>query len=84
MPFIRQYHQDGNYLFRPDLATAHYGNMTREIYQQNDIPSVARQYNPPNVPHARPIETVWTLLERKVFENKWEAKNLCFDSKNQT
>jgi hypothetical protein len=22
------------------------------------------------------IETVWTLLKRKVYENNWEAKNL--------
>ncbi|CAF5049781.1 unnamed protein product, partial [Rotaria magnacalcarata] len=32
--------------------------------------------NPPNVPQARSIETVWALLERKVYENNWEAKYL--------
>ena len=76
IPFIKQFHQDGNYLFWPDLANAHYGNTTQEILQQNNIPYVSRQNNPPNVPQARPIETVWTLLERKVFEDNWEAKNL--------
>ena len=35
-----------------------------------------RTDNPPNVPQARPIETFWTLLERRVYENNWEAKNL--------
>ena len=35
-----------------------------------------RTDNPPNVPQARPIETLWTLLERRVYENNWEAKNL--------
>ena len=31
---------------------------------------------PPNVPQARPIEIVWTVLERKIYENNWEAKNI--------
>ena len=35
-----------------------------------------RKDNPPNVPQARPIETLWTVLERRVYENNWEAKNL--------
>ena len=29
-----------------------------------------------NVPQTRPIETVWSLLEQKVYEDTWEAKNL--------
>jgi hypothetical protein len=76
IPFIKQFHQDGNYLFWPDLANAHYGNTTQEILQQNNIPYVSRQNNPHNVPQTRPIETVWTLLERKVFEHNWEGKSL--------
>ncbi|CAF1505538.1 unnamed protein product [Rotaria magnacalcarata] len=43
---------------------------------EKSVPFVIREDNPPNVPQARPIETVWTLLERKVYENNWEAKNL--------
>jgi transposase len=76
LPFIKKFHHDGNYLFWPDLATAHYGTITQEILQHNHVPYVSRQDNPPNVPQARPIETVWTQLERKVFENNWEGKNL--------
>ena len=78
IPFIKQFHQDENYLFWPDLANAHYGNTTEEILQKNNIPYVSRQKNPPNVPQAqaRPIEIVWTLLERNVLEDNWEAKNL--------
>ncbi|CAF2066567.1 unnamed protein product [Rotaria magnacalcarata] len=70
------YHHNGNYLFWPDLASAHYSNLVKERLHKKNVPFVARQDNPPNVPQARPIETVWALLERKVYENNWEAKNL--------
>ena len=36
----------------------------------------SRLQNPPNVPQVRPIETIWTLLEQKVYERGWKAKNL--------
>ena len=44
--------------------------------EEKNIPFVSRVDNPPNVPQARPIETLWTLLERKIYENNWEAKNI--------
>ena len=28
------------------------------------------------LPQARLIEIVWTVLERKIYENNWEAKNI--------
>jgi hypothetical protein len=76
LPFIDKYHQDGNYLFWPDLASAHYSNVVQERLNEKNVPFVPRSDNPPNVPQARPIETVWTLLEQKVYEGNWEAKNL--------
>lgn len=30
----------------------------------------------PNVPQARPIESIWTLLKRKLYENNWQANDL--------
>jgi len=76
LPFIENHHRNGNYLFWPDLASAHYSMSVRERLIEKNVPFVVRQDNPPNVPQARPIETIWTLLERKVYENNWEAKNL--------
>ncbi|CAF4685028.1 unnamed protein product, partial [Rotaria socialis] len=76
LPFIEKYHQDGNYLFWPDLASAHYSKSVQERLNEKNVPFVIREDNPSNVPQARPIETVWTLLERKVYENNWEAKDL--------
>ncbi|CAF5215760.1 unnamed protein product [Rotaria magnacalcarata] len=76
LTFIEKYHHNGNYLFRPDLESAHYSNLVKERLHKKNVPLVARQDNPPNVPQTRSIETVWALLERKVYENNWEAKNL--------
>ncbi len=28
------------------------------------------------MPQARPIESIWTLLKRKVYENNWQANDL--------
>ena len=77
LPFIAKYHSNGNYLFWPDLAKAHYSNIVRATFDwKKNIPFVSRVDNPPNVPQARPIETLWTVLERKIYENNWEAKNI--------
>ena len=35
---------------------------------------IQRQQNPPNVRQACPIETIWSLLEQKVYEDAWKAK----------
>ena len=60
----------------PDLAKAHYSNIVQQCLTKRNIPFVSRVDNPPNVSQARPIETVWTVLERKIYENNWEAKNI--------
>ena len=76
LPFIAKYHSNGNYLFCSDLAKAHYSNIVQERLTEKNIPFVSRVDNPPNVPQARPIETVWTVIERRIYENNWEAKNI--------
>ena len=76
LPFIAKYHSNGNYLFWPDLAKAHFSNIVQQHLTEKNLPFVSRVDNPPNVPQARPLEIVWTVLERKVSENNWEAKNI--------
>ena len=68
VPFINTNHNGDPVLFWSDLAGAHYSN--------HGIKYVKRSHNPPNVPQARPIETIWTLLEQKVYERGWEGKTL--------
>ncbi|CAF3430258.1 unnamed protein product [Rotaria socialis] len=76
LAFIERYHNDGNYLFWPDLANAHYAKVVQTRLNEKNVLYVRRQDNPPNVPQARPIEYIWAQLERKIYENNWEAKNV--------
>jgi hypothetical protein len=76
LPFINKHHQNDNILFWPDLASSHYSNQVQQFLQTNNVNYVRRHQNPPNVPQARPIESLWSLLEQKVYEGAWEAKSL--------
>ena len=69
LAFIAKYHSNGNYLFWSDLAKAHYSNIVQQCLTEKNIPFVSRVDNPPNVPQVRQIEIVWTVLERKIYEN---------------
>ncbi len=73
LPFIKKYHQDSNYLFWSDLASAHYSNLTIRWMNEN-INFVDKDCNPPNIPQARPIENFWGCLAHKVYEKGWEAQ----------
>ena len=55
------------------MAKAHYSNIVQQCLTEKNLPFFSRVDNSPNVPQARPIETV---LERKIYENNWEAKNI--------
>ena len=55
--------------FWPDLTNALYSKSVQERLREKNVSFAIRKDNPPNVPKASPIETVWTLLEQKVYEN---------------
>lgn len=76
VPFISKHHHGDSILFWPDLASAHYSKQVQVFLANQGIKCVKRSQNPPNVPQARPIETIWSLLEQKVYDRGWEAKNL--------
>ena len=73
LPFIREHHQDSNYIFWPDLASCHYSKQTVAWMDEN-VKFVPKDMNPPNVQQARPIENFWGCLAQKVYEGGWEAK----------
>ena len=75
VPFIKKYYNGDPFLFWPDLARAHYSHQVQTLLTDHGIIFVKRLQNPPSVPQVRPIETTWTLLEQKVYERGWEAKN---------
>lgn len=72
--FIEKEHLDDNFIFWPDLASSHYAKTTMDWLEANNIPTVPKQDNPPNVPQARPIEMFWAVLSRLVYDQGWEAK----------
>jgi hypothetical protein len=76
VPFINQHHSDGEYLFWPDLAGAHYANSVLDYLDRENINYVRKQDNPPNVPEARPVEDFWSILKGLVYEKNWKAENL--------
>ena len=76
LPFIKYHHKGDNTLFWRDLASLHYSKQIQDFLMAYQINFVQRQQNPPNVPQARPIETVSSLLEQKVYEGAWKVKNL--------
>ena len=76
LPFVDKYYSNGNILFWPDLAQSHYSKIVEQRLNEKNIPYVSLVDNPPNVPQARPIEVIWTILERKIYENNWEANNI--------
>lgn len=71
--FINEQHIGDEIMFWPDLASCHYARITRDWLAAHNIPFVPKEDNPPNIPQARPIETFWSLLSRKVYDNGWEA-----------
>ena len=71
--FISDNHQKDGIMFWPDLASCHYTRITRDWLAANKIPFVPRNNNPPNIPQARPIETLWSMLSRRVYDSGWEA-----------
>ena len=73
LPFVDKYRSNGNIFFWPDLARSHYSKIEEQRLNEKNIPYVSLVDNPPNV---CPIEVIWTILERKIYENNWEANNI--------
>ena len=76
LSFVDKYRSSRNSLFRLDLARSHSLNIEQERLNEKNIPYLARADNSPKVPQARPIEVFWTILQRKIYQNNWEASNI--------
>ena len=75
VPFLDELHPDGDYIFWPDLASAHYAKDTIALLQARNIHFVPKEANPPSTPQLRPVEDVWLWLKRAVYKDGWEAEN---------
>jgi hypothetical protein len=68
VPFIKEHHSDGNYIFWPDQAGAHYSNIVVDYFEGKNIKFVKKFENPANVQEVRAIEDFWSFLKGKVYE----------------
>ena len=68
MPFINRYHDPNKVLFWPDLASSHYASSVIDL--------VPKEKNPQNCPQPRPVETLWQILDEKVYAGGSEAKTI--------
>jgi transposase len=75
VPFLSTAYPSGHYIFWPDLASCHYASATLEWLNNNKIPFLPKEKNPPCAPQIRPIERFWAHLKLKVYENGWIAEN---------
>lgn len=76
LPFIQQYHADGNYVFWPDLASSHYAKSVVQFLREKNVIFVEKEDNPACAPELRPIENFWSILKGLVYENNWEAQTI--------
>ena len=74
VPFLEEYHSDGNYIFWPDLASAHYADATQQLMTEKNAKFPPKAANPPNVPKLRLIEDVWGILKQQVYVGGCQAK----------
>ena len=65
LPFLRG---QGDCIFWPDLARAHYAKRTLSFLAEHGVKVVSKDINPPNVPQCRPIEDFFGVLATHVYE----------------
>uniref|UniRef100_A0A915IFH8 Transposase n=1 Tax=Romanomermis culicivorax TaxID=13658 RepID=A0A915IFH8_ROMCU len=76
IPYIRQNHRQGDYIFWPDQASSHYAKIVLDHLQAENIEFVKKCDNPANVLEVPVIEDFWAYLKSLVYVKGWEAKNL--------
>ena len=75
IPFLEKNYPTKDYLFWPDLASAHYSKDAQNVYVEYGVKVLPKSSNPPNVPQLRPIEDVFGILRLKVFKDGFKPKS---------
>jgi hypothetical protein len=76
VPFIDANVNRASCIFWPDMAPAHYAKKTQTELKNLQLELVPRQFNPPNLPQARPIERFHSHVKAKVFANGFMPKSV--------
>lgn len=81
IPWIRSNFKSEEVIFWPDLATCHYTNDVIQFLKSQNIETVSKCENAPNLPQARPIEKYWALVKREYRRYHDNSKSLASFSK---
>ena len=76
IPFIKEYHSDGNWVFWPDKASSHYANKVISSLNAENIIFLPKIDNPSKLPEARSIEDCRSILKWEVYKNNLKANNV--------
>ena len=57
----------------PGLTSVHCAHAKVDCLREVEVPTVARDLNPPNVPQIRPIEDFWGIIKRALYQRSWVA-----------
>ena len=72
-PFLEKHHPNGDIIFWPDLASAHYSKFSLESLRSLEIAIVPKE-NIPNLPQLRSIDFC-APHKNLVYKGAWEAPN---------
>ena len=73
LPFIESKYSNHDVLFWPELAIAHYALQAMMLLEEDGVPVVARDMNPPCAPQIRPIEDLWGLIKQNIYKGGRQA-----------
>ena len=76
LPFIRSCHNREKVLLWSDLARSHYTVTAINFFEEQQINFVPKEKNLQNCPQTRPAETIWQILEEKIYAGAWKAKTI--------
>lgn len=76
IPYIHSNYTEGEYVFWPDQASAHYAKIVIDYLKAENIEFVDKHLNAACVPEIRAIEDFWSYLKSLVYAKGWHAKTL--------
>jgi len=74
--FIQKHHNNDDYVFWPNKASAHYAKKTIRFLQNKNITFVPKEHNPKNRPQCCPVEGFFGELSSLVYKKGWKAKSI--------
>lgn len=76
MRWINLYYKNTSYIFWPDKASSHYAKKVVAFLESRRVPMVPKSDNPTNLPQARPIELINSIIKSRVFADGFKCRNI--------